>query len=100
MMRAGFFDFALLILVYLFFGCKSMEYIFKAIVSDCHFVQIKTDLDEKILGMPDFPGSPQLKEFLSQEGKTYKGAALMNGGLTMPWIMGHYPAFQIYFRKV
>ena len=61
-------------------------------------MQVNADLDEKILAMPDFPGISQLKAFISQEGRTYKGAALMNGGLTIPWIMGHYPAVQVYFR--
>lgn len=32
--------------------------------------------------------------------KTFSGAALMNGGFTLPWVLGDYPAFQYYFRKV
>ena len=30
---------------------------------------------------------------------SFRGAALMNGGITLPWAFGDYPATQLYFRK-
>ena len=32
--------------------------------------------------------------------KRFTGAGLMNGGYTLPYVRGDYPAFQMYFRKV
>jgi len=63
-------------------------------------MEVRADVDEKMLDIPDFPGGAQLKAFLDQKGRTYKGAALMNGGVTIPWIIGDYPAFQLYFKAV
>ena len=31
--------------------------------------------------------------------KSFSGAALMNGGYTLPWVTGDYPAFQLYFKR-
>ena len=58
------------------------------------------DVDERTLSIPDFPGGGQIRAFLDQKGKSYSGGALMRGGITIPWIMGTYPAMQLYFRKV
>ena len=63
-------------------------------------MEVQTDFDERMLSIPDFPGGVQIKSFLDQERKTYSGAALMHGGVTLPWIMGTYPAVQLYFKKV
>ncbi|MBQ9031814.1 MAG: alpha-galactosidase [Parasporobacterium sp.] len=62
-------------------------------------MEVHADVDERILAIPDYPGTSQLKEFLDQEGRSYQGAALMSGGVTIPWIMGNYPALQLYFKK-
>ena len=58
------------------------------------------DVDKRTLSIPDFPGGGQIRAFLDQKGKNYSGGALMRGGITIPWIMGTYPAMQLYFRKV
>ena len=63
-------------------------------------MDVRTDIDEKVFTIPDFPGGSQLKEFLQKEGRVYSGAALMNGGITLPWLMGNYLAMQLSFRKV
>ena len=63
-------------------------------------MEVRTDMDEGMLSVPDFPGGAQLLEYMDQKEKCLSGAALMNGGITLPWIMGNYPAVQIGFRKV
>ena len=63
-------------------------------------MEMKADIDEKTLNVPDFPGSAQIRAFLDQNGRSYSGAGLMNGGVTIPWVMGNYPAFQLYFQKI
>ena len=56
-------------------------------------------MDEQMLSIPDFPGGGQVRAFMERKGCRYSGAALMNGGITLPWVMGTYPAMQLYFQK-
>lgn len=63
-------------------------------------MEVRADIDERMLSIPDYPGGAQMRAFLDQEGKRYKGAALMYGGVTLPWVMGNYPALQLWFKKV
>ncbi len=55
-----------------------------------------TDESEKYrLKVPAF-----LAPSTEEERKIFSGDALMNAGYTLPWMLGDYPAIQLYFKKI
>ena len=55
-----------------------------------------TDESEKYrLKLPAF-----LAPSTEEERKIFSGDALMNAGYTLPWMLGDYPAIQLYFKKI
>ena len=60
-------------------------------------ISYRTRVDEK--RRFGFFGNPSAREDYENDSRLYKGSALMNGGYTLPWIMGDYPALQLCFER-
>ena len=43
---------------------------------------------------------PEKRYHLEENGRIYSGSALMNAGISIPMIMGDYPAVQMEFKEI